>query len=226
MDPQEAYDAFASAACFVVQTSSGQAHLFELSADQIAEVKQQMRRSDVLMLAKQYFKAKEAVEELQRRLTVFPGSVATPPFGARGPARSPASVLEPRASVTPNAKSCAMVPYVKVAPPSMASVARRHEYGLSLYSFNWALKACFNSAVGKAYLKVIKLALFLCSVTPLVILCVLLVHLCLTLGYIAFHPELFVAGFFKLVLSVPTLTDFFVQRMWNQICSELSSWFS
>ena len=42
--------------------------IFELSSDQVSEIKQSMRRSDAIQLAKQYFKAQEAFEELQRRL--------------------------------------------------------------------------------------------------------------------------------------------------------------
>ena len=225
MDPQEACDAFAAAADHVVQTSSGQAFFSKFNVDQIAEVKQQMRPSDVLLLAKQYFKAIETVRELQRRLSVFPNAMSSALVKTAVPLNSPATEAKPYNSGRARCEGAA-VPYVKVAPPSMASLARRHEYGSSFYDFNFAIKRVANSPIGKAYIKFAKLALFLLAISPLIVLCVFMTHLCMTLVYLAFHPELLVTAFFKMIWGAPSLTDYFAKRIWNQISTEIGGWFS
>ena len=108
MDPERARKLFEQAVVFSVQTSSGIAELYRLTPDQESFVKQSTKRSDTLMLAKKYLKAADAVEELEKALSAFPGldTVLAPvpihrqpqPYQVRGPGNGQ------------------IVPYIPVAP--------------------------------------------------------------------------------------------------------------
>ena len=216
MDPQEAYDIFVQAAVSSVQTNSGVSLLFELSSDQIAELKQTMRRSDTLLLAKQYIKATEAVEELKRRLANFPAG--GPPPGAAN-SKPPAP---PYAMAKNNA--LALVSRVKVAPANMASVARRHEAGFSLTKMTAVANSFWQSRVGRWYVTALRVGFYVFTLAPLLVLCAFIFHVWLSLAYLCMHPELIVSGFFKVALNVPSLADHVVTRMWNQVAADTTAW--
>ena len=212
MDPQEAYDVFVAAACFSVQTSGGPVLLYELTPDQSSEIKAQSRRSDSLMLAKQYVKAKEAVEDLQKRLSVFPAALPV-----RGPTKVTSNVAGPP-------KTGVLVPYVKVAPPAMASVAKRHEYGLCLATFSGYWNGLVQSKVGKAYKTVFKWFVLVLVSAPLIMLWIFLAQFVLSLGYLAMHPEVFVSGFVRLMLNAPRLGDQIMVNIYNRVSADLSAY--
>ena len=162
MDPQQAFDAFAAAGPFVVQTAGGKMQLCELNDTGTAYIRQSNKRSDVIGMAKKYIKAKEAVDELVKALDAFPG--ATPDLP---PVETCAAQGRP---LTKDNPSNAVVPYVNIAPPTYARQARMQEIGLD---FKWvwvSLDDVRKSWLFRMYKKAAVMWIQLICLAPLLLL--------------------------------------------------------
>lgn len=211
MDPQKAFEAFATAGPFIVQTGQGQMHLYELTDTAMAHLKQSNKRSDVITLAKRYIKAMEAVTELEKALEVFPGASESAKVS-----NTCVPQAKPAAQITN-----AMVPYVNVAPPSAARKAYMQEVGLDFSYFVSGLSNFRNSFLYKMYKRAFLLWFQFLLLAPLFILVAYGFHFMGATVYVASHPALGIHAVFALFKALPGLAANSTQEMGEQMYVEL-----
>ena len=218
MDPERARKLFEQAAVFSVQTSSGLAELYRLTPDQESFVKQSTKRSDTLMLAKKYIKAADAVEELEKALSAFPGldSSLAPvpiqrqpqPYQVRGPGNGQ------------------IVPYIPVAPARYQRAACRQEWGLDWFNLNVAVQRICAWRVWGWYWFALKTLIVILAFAPLLILVAFTVQVVAAVLYVAAHPELMIKASFSIAQFFPNLAAQAVNNMADQYVAELTSMWS
>lgn len=215
MDPERARKLFEQAAAFSVQTSSGLSELYNMTPAQESFVKQSTKRSDSLTLAKKYLKASEAVEDLEKALSSFPGFEVAPPPAPLRNNHAPHFVRGPGGGQ--------IVPYLPVAPARFERAARRQELGLDWFNLNNAMQAITSWKMWKWYWRVLKVLLIVLALAPLFILVAFTFQVAAAVLYLASHPELLIKASFGLARFFPTLASTAIGNMYDQYFLELAN---
>ena len=218
MEPHRAAEAFESAQMFTVWTQGVQRPLYMLDEQQMAEIKSCSKRSDTLMLAKKYFKAAQAIEELEKALEAFPQGMKA----ALVPRSS-----QPYANVhkRPTSEN-RIVPYVPVAVTSRVAAAKRQELGYDWWNVKDWHSTFRKTRLGSWYWLTIKSIFYLLLVTPLILMLAFCAQFVLLIMYVAQHPELLFRAVRTVVGFAPVVTEYAAKRVATQLWDEVASWWN